>query len=82
MVFVRQPAPFVVQILFDNVKAAEQALSVVSVAGNSSQVNDMHIGVVLAAAFQPQVTVVPVKIVLLHSKADFRSEQNSGFVRH
>ena len=69
----RQPAPFVVHVVLGNVKAAEQALSVVSVTGNNSHVNDMHAGVV-AAPFQPQVTVVPVKMVLLHSKADFRSE--------
>ena len=69
------------QIVFDNVKAAEQALSVVSVTGNNSQVNDMHAGVV-AAAFHPQETLVPVKIVLLHSKADLRSEHDDGFVRH
>ena len=59
--------------MFGNYNAAEQALSVVNVAGNNSQVNGMHAGVV-AATFQPQVTVVPVKIVLLHSKADLSSE--------
>ena len=77
----RQPAPFVVQVMFGNVNAVEQALSVVNVTGNNSQVNDMHAGVA-AAAFQPQVTVVPVKIVLLHSKADLRSEHDASFVRH
>ena len=81
MVLVRQPVPFVVQVMFGNYNAAEQALSVVNVAGNNSQVNGMHPGVV-AAAFQPQVTVVPVKIVLLHSKADLSSEHYYGFVKH
>ena len=69
------------QLIFGSVKAAEQALSVVNVTGNNSQVNDMHVGVV-AAAFQPQVTVVPVKIVLLHSKADRRFMHEAGFIRH
>ena len=69
------------QLIFGSVKAAEQALSVVSVTGNNSQVNVMHEGVV-AAAFHPQETVVPVKIVLLHSKADLRSEHDDGFIRH
>ena len=69
------------QVTLGSVKAAEQALSVVSVTGNNSHVNDMHVGVV-AAAFQPQVTVVPVKMVLLHSKADFRSEHYVTFAKH
>ena len=77
----RQPAPFVVQVMFGNNNAAEQALSVVNVAGNNSQVNDINAGVV-AAAFHIQVTVVPVKIGLLHSKADLSSEHYSGFVKH
>ena len=59
----------------------EQALSVVNVTGNNSQVNDMHTAG-FAAAFQPHVTVVPVKIVLLHSKAVLRSAHTASFVKH
>ena len=68
-------------VTLGNVNAAEQALSVVNVGGNNSHVNDMHVGVV-AAKFQPQVKVVPVKIVLLHSKGDLSSEHYVGFVKH
>ena len=67
--------------MFGSVKASKQALSVVSVTGNNSQINYIHAEVV-ATAFQPQVTVSPVKIVLLHSKADLRSEHNTGFSIH
>ena len=62
----RQPAPFVVQVKFGNVKADEQAPSVVNVTGNNSHVNNMQAGEE-TAGFQPQVTAVPVKMVLLHS---------------
>ena len=41
----------------------------------------MHVGLV-AEKFQLQVTVVPDKIVLLHSKGDLSSEHYVGLVKH
>ena len=67
--------------MLGNDRALAQAPSVVNVTGNYSHVNEIHVGEG-AAKFHPQVTIVPVSIVLLHSKAVLRSEHWDGFVKH